>query len=233
MSDIKTRQYPFNVLGFNLSFTGPADADDYNRLCGKPDAVMLAAMQQYCFHDRGPEAKELFADKLEAYLANHAAEGATPPSRGFRMEKSKKDGEADRKVFTESAKKFYDRCFAEGLISKEDAQILLDEVNVSLGDWSAAKVSSRKPGEEYYKQARPVFTRATGSADMQKAFLDKAAANLGQPFESVFGELNLDNVARYIKELTDRAAEKARREAQSLLGFDDAVETTADEEGEE
>jgi hypothetical protein len=232
MSDIKQREYDFKILDFSGKFSGPASADDYDRLVGKPNACVSAAMQQYCFHDRGPEAKAKFAEKLEAYLANHAPEGTTPETRAFRMEKSKKDGEPDRKVYTESEKKFYDRVFAAGLIPKEDAEAIFEEVNTDLGDWAAAKVSARKPGEEYFKQARPVFARATASEANKEAFLNKAAANLGQHFETVFGELNLDNVARYIKELTDRAAEKAKREAQASLGFEDDSSESSDEETE-
>lgn len=231
MSQPTQREYPFKTLDFTGKFLGPATADEYDRLAGKPGACVEAAMQQYCFHDRGPDAKTKFAEKLEAYLANHAPEGTTPEVRAFRMEKSTKDGNADKKVFTESEKKFFDRVFAAGLIPQEDAQAIFDEVNAELGDYSAAKVSSRKPGEEYYKQARPVFTRATASDANREAFLAKATANLGQSFETVFGELNLDNVARYIKELTDRAAEKAKREAQASLGFDEPEAPS--EEGEE
>lgn len=226
MPDYPQKSYAFKVLGFALSFLAPSKTEDVERMTAK-NSVIEGYFDQYCYHDRGPAFKEKFAEKLEVWLANHAPEGTQPETRGFRMEKNKKDGEADKKVWTESAKAFYDRVKASNLIPAADAEALAKEVNDEMGDWTASKVSQRKPGEEYYTKARELMPKVDAN---RTGFLAAAERNLGAPFSELFGDVNLDNVARYLKAVYDKKQEEAKRAAEAELGFDDASEGSETDE---
>lgn len=229
---IKKTSYPFKFLGFALSFMGPADADDIERIVGEKRAVINGYMQQYCFHDRGPAAKVLFARKLEEYL------GPDGDKQQFKMVTPEKGPNAgvEQKVYTESEKKFYDRVVANNGIPAAEAERIAREVNDELDEWKYDPSTSRKPGAEFYKLAENALARindpANGAQNLA-LFTKNVESKLHCVFADTFGDPTLDNLARAYKALSDRKAEEAKAEARALFGEDDSSSASEGEEEEQ
>jgi hypothetical protein len=230
MSDIPKRSYPIRVLGRKLSFSGPSNIEDVERLTTK-NAVIEGYMQQYCFHDRGPELKRRFARKLEEFLG---PDGDKQAFKAVLNDDGTPKLDDDKKPvikYTESEKTFFNRVYAAEKITIEDVDRLLDEANSEIGDWSPGSVSQRKPAKQFYDMADEAMRRINdpekGERNTAK-FIANIQSQLHVDFADTFGDVNRDNVARAYAALDEKKREEAKAAARAA--FDDDGDDDADNE---
>ncbi len=203
--------YTFVSLGRELTFRGPANLADLEKIVGEGEGIK-AYMRLYGYERNRPVYEKL-VEKVEAH---------TGEKRAHHINQGKKDAEKEIKVYDETEKKFIDRMIAAKKITQEEVDAYHNEVNQELGDWSYDPTTSRKPAQKFYDLADDALLKienkvqsrsgTIASEENYKAGFEK---KLGIVWDSAYGEFNRDNLARAFK---DVELANQRKLADSVLG---------------
>jgi len=211
--------YPFNCLGKELSFNAPATAEEIDRIVGKPGACANAFMlNAYAYQDRNPTLREAVAKAIEEETG--VARGAEQAKNAKGELRVDENGKPIMR-FTESEQTYVNRVMAAtadapAALSEERFSEILIEQNELIGDWQPSEGGrDSKPKKEFYDLADVALGHIKADRTTNERLSANIGAKLGVAFESAFGEVNRDNLARAFKAIDA----KAKREAQAdILG---------------
>lgn len=208
-------KYSTQSLGYSISVNGPATAEDFDRLVGKPNAAVAEAMQQWFYRVGNPKFRELFSARLES-------ETGVPRESEDRIIKRGEGAGSTQKVYTETEQKYINR-LESGTQLPDGSAYTLDagdamrwamECAAELGDWSPVDgVSDRKPAAKFYETAREYLAKVAAGRYSVEHLVSVLEDKSGVPFQSTWGEVNEDNVARCLKFIE----QKQEQERKNLL----------------
>lgn len=201
------KPYINNTLGFSLQIQAPS-LDEAIAQLGK-DVVEEVFTSQMIYRNWNPAFYDAFGKRLVEET------GVPVPDSGTFTERKDENGNTVKVPVPVSTKKYLAKLVADGAITSERANELAREVAASddlrLLDISQTQRVS-KPSKEALELAASVLARVDAGEITSEAWMARYdSVNPQRPF-STFGEWNQDNVARAIKENSDRAARAAKSE---------------------
>lgn len=199
------KPYVNSTLGFTISYQAPT-LDEAIALIGKEE-VEKVFLSQMTYRNWNPKFYEAFGDALVEETGV-----PIPGSGSFTTQKDEYGNEV--KVETPvTIKKYLAFLTAGGNLTAERATEIANEV-ASSPDLATLDISTRtresKPTKEALELASGVLARVEGGEITSDAWIARYdSINPQRPFATL-GEFSLENVARAIKENSDRAARAAK-----------------------
>lgn len=199
-----SREYSFNCLGVDGKFQGPATAVEIERAVGVPGIVEDTFMQQYAYQDRNVSMRAAVAKEVENLTG--VPRKTKPDGKGY---EETEQGYINR--VTTAAEEG-----ATPALSNADLLRIWHAANEALGPWSATSISDRKPAKQFYEIAEGYLAKIAAGSQTPKGavytielVVQGLEAKGGFNFESTFGEPTVDNLARAVKAVHEKAIRDA------------------------
>lgn len=202
---IMPKPYSNNTLGFSLVFQAPT-LDEAIQQLGK-DVVEEVFTSQMIYRNWNPKFYDMLGERLVAET------GVAIPDSGKFTTSKDANGKEVKTPIPVSTKIYLGKLIADGVLTQDRATELANEVAASdelkvLDISQSTRVS--KPSKEAMELAATVLARVEHGEITADAWISKYdTMNPQRPF-ATFGEWNQENVARAIKENSDRAARIAK-----------------------
>jgi hypothetical protein len=186
------------VLGLSATISVSENQDEFNLLAGSPDACHNEALNNVLYRGVYPELRAKLSEKLEA---------ETEVPRGS------KTNEAGKSTYIETEQTYYNRLIANGHVTEERAQELMDEVSLEVVfDPSPSRRRSGAP-KEIVAAAEGILDAIKAGQSTEERVGSKLAAAVGAAdFVERFGKFSLESVTAALvahKEITDRERKNA------------------------
>lgn len=207
------RQITNQTLGFTLTLNAPT-LEEAVALIGR-EAVEDAVHSIYIYRNWNPKFYDAFADALcvEVGYVDDKGEAVIPDHPTKTVDQKGENGAVTKVPVKVSTKELLANLQAQQLVTAERASEIAREV--SLGDDFksldiTAKPRESKPSKEALALADGVLARVHREEITADAWIERYdSVNPQRPF-ATFGDFTQDNIARAIKENSDRAARAAK-----------------------